>query len=117
MGCVVVLPSLATLRKWKIPERKAQRYMSLAKCDVTSDLDEQWQIISGRAPVEGDESTSPAPAEEDLTLDDLAARINFHHQEALRCLREELLRARDAMGDAAFSRTLRTLLMEYGISR
>jgi hypothetical protein len=31
-------------------ERQAQRYMGLAKCDVTSDLDDQWRILSGNAP-------------------------------------------------------------------
>jgi ParB family chromosome partitioning protein len=30
-------------------ERKAQRYMELAKCDVTSDLTEEWRRISGNA--------------------------------------------------------------------
>jgi hypothetical protein len=30
-------------------ERKAQRYMALAKSDVTSDLQDQWRVISGNA--------------------------------------------------------------------
>src|SRR5262249_29472399 len=34
----------------RFSERQTQRYMRLAKSDVTSDLESQWQIISGNAP-------------------------------------------------------------------
>jgi hypothetical protein len=33
-----------------VAERKAQRYMALAKSDAASDLEEQWRAISGHAP-------------------------------------------------------------------
>jgi site-specific DNA-methyltransferase (adenine-specific) len=39
----------------RFTERQARRYMTLAKSDVTSDLEEQWRIISGN----GDEKSKP----------------------------------------------------------
>jgi hypothetical protein len=56
-------------KKWcsknKIHERRARRYMALARADVTSDLEAQWRIISGNASAEDaaentDESTPSA---------------------------------------------------------
>lgn len=42
-----------------ISERRVQRYMALAKCDVTSDLEEEWRRILGNLPSEAEAIPSP----------------------------------------------------------
>jgi hypothetical protein len=33
-----------------LEDRRAYQYMRLAKCDVTSHLEDKWRLISGNAP-------------------------------------------------------------------
>jgi ParB family chromosome partitioning protein len=48
----------------RFSERKAQRYMELARCDVTSDLAEEWRRISGNSTAgEGDAEPTSTPAQ------------------------------------------------------
>jgi hypothetical protein len=64
----------------KFSPRRAQRYMALAKCDVTSDLEEQWRVISGNA---REEAPPPLPVGEVLEVPVAQVRVGKRYRKDL----------------------------------
>jgi hypothetical protein len=62
----------------KCGDRQARRYMALAKLDVTSDLESQWQVLSGNVDADDtrpaythvEEATEPRPVEAYINVGD-----------------------------------------------